>query len=91
MPYVEPGRTYSKHCLSLYDHLETVCIAKWNEYFESNNHLLLLCSSGKLTHYTLPPESGAPIAEPVRPAIIALEEADFPLQELDEIVYKRKF
>ncbi|KAM3179388.1 hypothetical protein ACTXT7_000692 [Hymenolepis weldensis] len=45
--------------------------------------------SGKLTHYTLPPESAAPIAEPAKPAIIALEDVDLPLQELDEAVFKQ--
>ncbi|VDO05405.1 unnamed protein product [Rodentolepis nana] len=45
--------------------------------------------SGKLAHYTLPPESSAPIAEPIRPAIIALEDVDLPLPELDEAIFKK--
>ncbi|KAM7538322.1 hypothetical protein Aperf_G00000067702 [Anoplocephala perfoliata] len=45
--------------------------------------------TGRLMHYTLPPESAAPIAEPAKPAIIALEDVDFPLQELDEAIFKQ--
>ncbi|KAL5965023.1 hypothetical protein TSMEX_007239 [Taenia solium] len=44
--------------------------------------------TGKLLHHTLPPESSAPIAEPSKPAIIAFDETDFPLQELDDSVLK---
>ncbi|EUB60163.1 Guanine nucleotide-binding protein [Echinococcus granulosus] len=43
---------------------------------------------GKLAHHTLPPESAAPIAEPSKPAIIAIDETDFPLQEFDDNVLK---
>nr|CDS31249.1 GTP binding domain protein [Hymenolepis microstoma] len=45
--------------------------------------------SGKLAHYTLPPESSAPIAEPIKPSIIALEDADLPLIEFDEAIFKK--
>ncbi|CDS38371.1 GTP binding domain protein [Echinococcus multilocularis] len=45
--------------------------------------------TGKLAHHTLPPESAAPIAEPSKPAIIAIDETDFPLQEFDDNVLKR--
>ncbi|KAL5112694.1 hypothetical protein TcWFU_008297 [Taenia crassiceps] len=44
--------------------------------------------TGKLLHHTLPPESSAPIAEPSKPAIIAFDTTDFPLQELDDNVLK---
>ncbi|KAL7061645.1 hypothetical protein AAHC03_0490 [Spirometra sp. Aus1] len=43
--------------------------------------------TGKLSHYTLPPESGAPIAEPSLPGAIAIDPVDFPLQEHDEQVF----
>uniref|UniRef100_A0A0X3NGW7 G domain-containing protein n=1 Tax=Schistocephalus solidus TaxID=70667 RepID=A0A0X3NGW7_SCHSO len=43
--------------------------------------------TGKLSHYTLPPESGAPIAEPSMSDAIAIDPTDFPLQEHDEQVF----
>uniref|UniRef100_A0A5K3EZ96 G domain-containing protein n=1 Tax=Mesocestoides corti TaxID=53468 RepID=A0A5K3EZ96_MESCO len=43
--------------------------------------------TGKLAHYTLPPESDAQIAEPSMPPIFAVDKIDFPLQEMDENVF----
>ncbi len=57
--------------------------------FQKNDIFCL--ARGKLSHYTLPPESDAPIAEPTMPAAIAFDSTDLPLDELDDAVFASEF
>ncbi len=53
--------------------------------------VIFCLARGKLSHYTLPPESDAPIAEPTMPAAIAFDSTDLPLEELDDAVFASEF
>lgn len=54
-------------------------------------HLSANCS-GKIAHHTLPPDSNAPIAEPIIPGTnVALDLTDFPLQDHDDKVFSGQF